>query len=405
MTLLTVRNNYCFKVSEISAALKQLVEENFFDIKVQGEISGFKSSSVGHSYFNLKDGDVVLNSVCWRNTLQNMPIKIEDGMEVICSGKISIYPGRSSYQLIVNKVEIAGHGILLEMLEKRKKALTAEGLFDISRKKKLPFLPKIIGLITSMNGAVVKDILHRISDRFPTEILIWNVSVQGLEAAHQIKSAIDGFNKLPRHINKPDLIIIARGGGSIEDLWCFNEEEVVRAIFRSAIPIISAIGHETDSTLADFVSDLRAPTPTAAAEFAVPVLSNLRDCINFTSDKVYKIIKFFFEKNGLKISKFNNTLIKTEGLLKLKKQKISEYKYKIEFFIKRNFDKKHSLITLLLQFLEKYDQAKILKMGFAIIYETSKNHIITSANQLLSQMEITIEMHDGKKNTIIKKQS
>ncbi|WHQ46484.1 MAG: exodeoxyribonuclease VII large subunit [Candidatus Midichloria sp.] len=393
----------CFKVSEISIILKQLIEENFFDVRIQGEISGFKVSSAGHSYFNLKDEEAILNAVCWRDTLQNMTIKIKEGIEVICSGKISIYPRRSSYQLIVNKIEIAGCGALLTVLEKRKKALAEEGLFDLGRKKQLPFLPKTIALITSINGAVIRDILHRISDRFPVEVLVWDVPVQGSEASYHIQNAIKGFNGLPLHINGPDIIILARGGGSIEDLWCFNEENVVRAIVASEIPIISAIGHETDFTLSDLAADLRAPTPTAAAEFAVPVLKNLQDYINFSFDKIHKISKSLFEEKALKLAKFYNILLKFENVLKFKGHKLVEYNYKINFFVEKYFDKKKSLLSIISQLLEKYDQKKILERGFAIVYEGQKGYLITSSAQLVPDIEIVVEMHDGYKNAIIKK--
>ncbi|MDJ1258039.1 MAG: exodeoxyribonuclease VII large subunit [Candidatus Midichloria sp.] len=392
----------CFKVSEISIILKQLIEENFFDVRIQGEISGLKVSSAGHSYFNLKDEDSLLNAVCWRNTIQNTSIKIEDGMEVICSGRISIYPCRSSYQLIVEKIEVAGQGALLEALEKRKQAMAAEGLFDTKQKKQLPFLPKTIALITSVNGAVIRDILHRISDRFPVEVLVWDVPVQGNDASYHIQNAINSFNELPPHINGPDIIILARGGGSIEDLWCFNEEEVVRAIVASEIPIISAIGHETDFTLSDLAADLRAPTPTAAAEFAVPVLKNLQDYIDLSFNKIYQISKSFLEEKALKLARFSYILLELENILELKKRKLIEYSYKLNFFAQKYFDRKQTLLSVLSQLLGKYDQKKILERGFAIIYDSSKG-CITSSVQLLPDIEVLVEMHDGYKKAIIKK--
>lgn len=265
-----------FSVTELSAALKRAVEDQFSVVRVRGEISGLKFHSSGHVYFDLKDDKAVLNAVIWRGVTSRLRVRPEAGMEVICTGKLSTYPGSSRYQIIVEQVELAGLGALMVMLEHRKKVLAAEGLFDPSRKKKPPFLPDVIGVITSPTGAVIRDIMHRLQARFPRRVLIWPVAVQGERAAAEVTAAIEGFNafdgvKLPR----PDLIIVARGGGSVEDLMAFNEESVVRAAASSRIPLISAVGHETDTTLIDFASDMRAPTPTAAAELAVPVRTEL----------------------------------------------------------------------------------------------------------------------------------
>jgi exodeoxyribonuclease VII large subunit len=238
---------------------------------VRGEISGFKRHSSGHAYFSLKDADAVLDAVSWRGT--RLTLKPEDGMEVVCVGRLTTYPGRSRYQLVVEGMELAGVGALLKLLEDRKARLAAEGLFAEARKKKLPFLPAVIGVVTSPTGAVIRDILHRLGDRFPRRVLLWPVAVQGEGAAAQVAAAIEGFNRLALggEPPRPDLLIVARGGGSLEDLMAFNEEAVVRAAAASAIPLISAVGHETDTTLIDYASDRRAPTPTAAAEIAVPV--------------------------------------------------------------------------------------------------------------------------------------
>jgi exodeoxyribonuclease VII large subunit len=262
-----------YSVSEISALLKRTVEQNFAYVRVRGEISGFKRHSSGHCYLCLKDDEAVLDAVIWRMTAQRLGLKPEDGMEVICAGKLTTYPGRSKYQLVIESVELAGIGALLKLLEDRKKKLEAEGLFDASRKRPLPYLPGIIGVITSPTGAVIRDILHRLTDRFPRHVLVWPVVVQGEGAAEQVAAAIKGFNALEPGgpVPRPDLLIVARGGGSLEDLMAFNEEIVVRAAAGSAIPLISAVGHETDTTLIDYASDRRAPTPTAAAEIAVPV--------------------------------------------------------------------------------------------------------------------------------------
>jgi exodeoxyribonuclease VII large subunit len=266
-----------FSVSELSALLKRTLEDRFEHVRVRGEISGFKRHGSGHLYLSLKDADAVLDAVVWRGTAQRLALKPEDGMEVVCTGRITTYPGRSKYQLVIEAMELAGEGALLKLLEERRKRLAAEGLFDAARKRKLPFLPEIIGVVTSPTGAVIRDILHRLADRFPRRVLLWPVAVQGTGAAEQVAAAIAGFNALAPGgpIPRPDLLIVARGGGSLEDLWAFNEEIVVRAAAASAIPLIAAVGHETDTTLIDFAADKRAPTPTAAAEMAVPVRADL----------------------------------------------------------------------------------------------------------------------------------
>ena len=266
-----------YTVSELSLALKRSIEDEFGQVRVRGEVSGWKRVGSGHCYFALKDADAVLDAVCWRTTAARLDLKPEDGMEVVCSGRLTTYPGRSKYQIIIETIELAGIGALLRLLEERRQRLAAEGLFAAERKQKLPFLPEVIGIVTSPTGAVIRDILHRLTDRFPRHVLIWPVLVQGEGAASQIAAAIDGFNRIGPGgpVPRPQLIIVARGGGSLEDLMAFNEEVVVRAAAGSAIPLISAVGHETDTTLIDYASDLRAPTPTAAAEMAVPVRLDL----------------------------------------------------------------------------------------------------------------------------------
>lgn len=261
-------------VSALSAALKRAIEQEFGHIRLRGEISGFKRHSSGHCYFTLKDNDAVINAVMWKGTHSRLAFLPEDGLEVVASGKISIYPGRSNYQIIVEGLELAGEGALLALLEKTKARLAAEGLFAPARKRPLPFLPTRIGVVTSPTGAVIRDILHRLSDRCPSHVLLWPVAVQGQGAAEQVAAAVTGFAALPSE-QRPDVIIVARGGGSVEDLWAFNEEVLVRAIAACPIPLISAVGHETDTSLCDFAADVRAPTPTAAAELAVPVRADL----------------------------------------------------------------------------------------------------------------------------------
>ena len=267
-----------FTVSELSSALKRTVEDAYGHVRVRGEISGFRGAhSSGHCYFALKDESAKIEAVIWRTTHARMRFKPQEGLEVIATGKLTTYPGSSKYQIVIEAIEPAGIGALMALMEERKRKLSAEGLFDEARKQLLPWLPEVIGVVTSPTGAVIRDILHRLADRFPRRVLVWPVKVQGEGSAEQIAAAIRGFNALPAggKIPRPDLLIVARGGGSLEDLWSFNEEIVVRAAAESVIPLISAVGHETDITLIDFAADKRAPTPTAAAEMAVPVRAEL----------------------------------------------------------------------------------------------------------------------------------
>jgi exodeoxyribonuclease VII large subunit len=263
-------------VSEISSALKRTVEDRFGYVRVRGELSGLKRAASGHLYFSLKDADAKLDGVMWKGNAGRLAFAPEDGLEVIATGKLTTYAGRSSYQIVADRLELAGEGALMLLFEKLKARLASEGLFDQTRKRSIPYLPRTIGIVTSPTGAVIRDMLHRLADRFPSYVLLWPVLVQGDGAAAQIAAAVDGFSAMPEG-QRPDLLIVARGGGSIEDLWAFNEEVVVRAVAASRIPVISAVGHETDTTLCDFAADLRAPTPTAAAEMAVPVRLDLKE--------------------------------------------------------------------------------------------------------------------------------
>ncbi|MFW2831340.1 exodeoxyribonuclease VII large subunit [Sphingomonas sp. ID0503] len=269
-------------VSELSGALKRTVEDRFGHVRVRGEISGFKRAASGHCYLCLKDEAAVIDGVVWKGAASALRFRPEDGIEVVATGKLTTYPGRSKYQIVIDRMEIAGAGALMQLLDQRRRALAAEGLFDQARKRPLPFLPRVIGVVTSPTGAVIRDILHRLADRCPTHVIVWPVQVQGDTAAAQVAAAVNGFNRLDGTgpVPRPDLLIVARGGGSIEDLWAFNEEVVVRAVAGSGIPVISAVGHETDTSLCDFAADLRAPTPTAAAEIAVPVRAELLANIN-----------------------------------------------------------------------------------------------------------------------------
>jgi exodeoxyribonuclease VII large subunit len=269
-----VSNDHAQTVSELAASLKRTIETNYDHVVVRGELGRVTIAKSGHMYADLKDAKAVLNAVMWKGQVDRLPFRPEEGLEVIATGRLSTYEGRSAYQLIANTMRPAGAGALMQLLEERKKKLAAEGLFDTRHKKKLPYLPRTIGVVTSPTGAVIRDILHRIRERFPCRVIVWPALVQGEQAAAQVAAGIRGFNAM-QGADRPDVLIVARGGGSIEDLWPFNEEIVVRAAFNSEIPLISAVGHETDTTLIDYVSDQRAPTPTGAAEIAVPVRNDL----------------------------------------------------------------------------------------------------------------------------------
>jgi exodeoxyribonuclease VII large subunit len=266
-----------FTVSELSFALKRSIEDAYGHVRVRGELGRISNPASGHVYLDLKDDKAVLSGVIWRGVAARLKIRPEQGLEVIATGKLTTYPGQSRYQIVIESLEPAGIGALMALLEERRKKLAAEGLFDEARKQLLPYLPRVIGVVTSPTGAVIRDILHRLADRFPVHVLVWPVRVQGDTCADEVAAAIKGFNALDENgpIPRPDLIIVARGGGSVEDLWGFNEESVVRAAAGSMIPLVSAVGHETDWTLIDHAADLRAPTPTGAAELAVPVRAEL----------------------------------------------------------------------------------------------------------------------------------
>ena len=407
-----------YSVSEISYILKRTMEESFSVVKIKGEISGLRPAASGHLYFNLKDDKSILKTICWKGVAATLPFKPEDGLEVICIGKITTYPARSEYQLEVSKIESAGIGALLAMLEKRKLKLTAEGLFDPKRKKLLPFLPTVIGIVTSPTGAVIRDILHRIRERFPVHVIVWPVLVQGAEAAQQIADAINGFNKVPQNIAKPDLLIVARGGGSIEDLWPFNEEIVVRAAAESAIPLISAVGHETDTTLIDFASDLRAPTPTAAAEIAVKEKKTLEHALvmlgNRSALAIGQNIKDRQTKIQLlqnKLSMFENKLRDLENRIRVLAEKLS-YKNLIHRITLENrrleqcvamiqINLKHLIGNLAAKLdlngklLNSYHYKKVLQRGFTMIWD-KQNKALTSLAVAATNSLLQIEFHDGK---------
>jgi exodeoxyribonuclease VII large subunit len=314
-------NAPALSVSELSAALKRTVEDGFGHVRVRGEISGFKRVASGHCYFTLKDDSACIDAVIWRGQASALRFQPEDGIEVIATGRLTTYPARSRYQVVVERLELAGQGALMALLDKRRLALAAEGLFDESRKRRLPFAPRLIGVVTSPTGAVIRDILHRLEDRFPTHVILWPVPVQGEGAAARIAAAIAGFNALP---TPPDLLIVARGGGSIEDLWAFNEEEVVRAVAGSTIPIISAVGHETDTTLCDFAADVRAPTPTAAAEIAVPVRGELLAAVRDLGVRAERCARRTLERGAEQLQAQLRHWPEREALLAPQQQRLDE---------------------------------------------------------------------------------
>ena len=316
----TPTNAHEYSVSELANSLKRTVEETYGRVRVRGELGRVVIARSGHMYVDVKDDKAVIASIMWKGNVNRLSVRPEEGMEVVVEGKLSTYPGRSQYQLIIDRLEPAGVGALMALLEKRKKQFAAEGLFDESRKRELPYLPQTIGVVTSPTGAVIRDILHRISDRFPARVLVWPVLVQGDRAAAQITEAINGFNALSEH--RPDVLIIARGGGSIEDLWGFNEENVVRAAAASEIPLISAVGHETDTTLIDFVSDLRAPTPTAAAEHAVPVRADLLARLEETESRRINAMRSALNYRGEKLRDLSRALPRSDALTAQAQQRL-----------------------------------------------------------------------------------
>ena len=306
-----------FTVSELSGAVKRVIEGEFGLVRVRGEVGRVSRPASGHLYFALKDDRASLDAVSWKGQVAKMQVRPEEGMEVIATGRMTTFPGQSKYQLIVEDVALAGAGALMAMLEKRRAALAAEGLFDASRKKPIPYLPLVIGVVTSPSGAVIRDILHRLRDRFPRHVLIWPVAVQGQNCAPEVAAAIKGFNAIAPGgaIPRPDVIIVARGGGSMEDLWGFNEEIVVRAAAGSVIPLISAVGHETDTTLIDFASDLRAPTPTAAAELAVPVRLDLLAAVDARGARLSQAVARMVASRRQRLADLARALPRLDSLL------------------------------------------------------------------------------------------
>lgn len=313
-----------FTVSEISGAIKRLIEGEFSHVRLKGEIGRVSFPRSGHVYLDLKDEKAVISAVIWKGVAARLQIQPEEGMEVVATGRVTTFGGQSKYQLVIEQLKPAGVGALMAMLEKRKAVLAAEGLFQTSHKKQIPYLPEVIGVVTSPSGSVIRDILHRLRDRFPRKVLIWPVAVQGDRCAPEVSAAIAGFNRFSpgASLPRPDLIIVARGGGSLEDLWGFNEEAVARAAFASEIPLISAVGHETDTTLIDYVADHRAPTPTAAAELAVPVRHELLATLESQEARMSRAMSTVLTTRGQRIWDVARALPRLETLLENPRQKL-----------------------------------------------------------------------------------
>ncbi|HTG38056.1 MAG TPA: exodeoxyribonuclease VII large subunit [Sphingomonas sp.] len=314
-------------VGELSGRLKRLVEGEFAHIRLRGEISGYKRAASGHVYLCLKDESAVIDAVMWRGSAVSLAFAPADGVEVVATGRLTTYPGRSKYQIVIERMELAGEGALMALLERNKARFEAEGLFARSRARApLPFMPRVIGVVTSPTGAVIRDILHRLGERCPSHVIVWPVKVQGDGAANEVAAAVRGFDAMPVDgpVPRPDLVIVARGGGSIEDLWAFNEEAVVRAVAGCSIPIISAVGHETDTTLCDYAADLRAPTPTAAAEIAVPVRAELVEQVTMLGLRTERCVRRYYERGAEKLAALARVLPRRDALLGPQRQRADD---------------------------------------------------------------------------------
>ncbi|MEO5338493.1 MAG: exodeoxyribonuclease VII large subunit [Magnetospirillum sp. WYHS-4] len=434
-------NTPVFTVGELAQALKLTVEETFPFLRVRGEISGFKRAASGHLYFALKDAEAVLEAVCWKGTAQRLGVGMEDGIEVVATGRLTTYPGRSKYQMVVDSVELAGEGALLKVLEDRRRRLAAEGLFDAARKKRLPFLPGTIGVVTSPTGAVIRDILHRLADRFPRRVLVWPVLVQGDGAAAQVAAAVRGFDGLPADL-RPDLVIVARGGGSLEDLWAFNEEIVVRAVADCSIPVISAVGHETDTTLIDFAADVRAPTPTAAAEMAVPVRADLMAQVQDDGQRLTVALRRRLAEFDLRLAGLERGLPRPGRLIEEAAQRLDDRTERLERALRRIVERSgekllrtagrlegpRQLIEVsqgrlagefraltqaaraalrhgesrMLQagaLLDSLSYRRVLERGFALVKDGA-GHPVTSAKAVRPGMNLAVTFHDGDSHAV-----
>ena len=410
-----------YTVSEISFEIKKCVETTFSRVRIRGEIFGAKRADSGHWYLSLKDPNAVLSAVVWKGVASKFTFKPEDGLEVIATGKITTFAGKSSYQLVIEQMEIAGTGALLKLLEERKQKFAAEGLFDQAHKKQIPFLPDIIGVVTSASGAVIRDIIHRVRDRFPSRIIVWPTPVQGEGAAEKIAAAIKGFNNLAKGgtIPRPDVLIVARGGGSLEDLWPFNEEVVIRAVYDSEIPLISAVGHETDTMLIDYVSDLRAPTPTGAAEFAVPVKAEISATLQTAQSRLANGINRYFEERRNRLEGLSRGIPNLEQILAESRQKFDDRVERLELAFKnmlRNkqnqiaqislkpyhilniFEKKQENLKNLALRLESVSIDSVLSRGFAWVKD-NRQKTVYSVAQAQKSPTLEIKFIDGSIKT------
>ncbi len=410
-----------YTVSEISFEIKKCVETTFSRVRIRGEIFGAKRADSGHWYLSLKDPNAVLSAVVWKGVASKFTFKPEDGLEVIATGKITTFAGKSSYQLVIEQMEIAGTGALLKLLEERKQKFAAEGLFDQAHKKQIPFLPDVIGVVTSASGAVIRDIIHRVRDRFPSRIIVWPTPVQGEGAAEKIAAAIKGFNNLAKGgtIPRPDVLIVARGGGSLEDLWPFNEEVVIRAVYDSEIPLISAVGHETDTMLIDYVSDLRAPTPTGAAEFAVPVKAEISATLQTAQSRLANGINRYFEERRNRLEGLSRGIPNLEQILAESRQKFDDRVERLELAFKnmlRNkqnqiaqislkpyhilniFEKKQENLKNLALRLESVSIDSVLSRGFAWVKD-NRQKTVYSVAQAQKSPTLEIKFIDGSIKT------
>ena len=405
-------------VSDLALSLKQTLEQTFGHIRVRGELTGIKVAASGHLYGDIKDVDANINIVCWRGTMSKLAVHPEDGMDVVITGRVSSYPKSSRYQIIIEKMELAGEGALLKLLEERRKKLTAEGLFDATRKQAIPFLPNVIGVVTSPTGAVIRDIMHRLKDRFPRHVLVWPVMVQGKGADEQIAKAIDGFNKLDGStLPRPDVLIVARGGGSLEDLMAFNEENVVRAVANSTIPVVSAVGHETDTTLIDYAADLRAPTPTGAAEMVVPMRINLMAQIQDNHERLISSAARIISDRKNRLATFIAKLGDPSHLLENKSQRIDHLGEKLSGALRSHIQiKESSLQRILTRFIspkymveQKKTQLKglertlnslspkgVLDRGYALVYD-ARGNLQRDSKNITEGDDIRIEFANSDK--------
>ena len=404
-------------VSALSAALKRTVEDRFGFVRVRGELSGVKRAASGHVYLSLKDEGARLDGVLWRGTAQRLAFQPEDGLEVIATGKLTTYPGRSNYQIVIERMEIAGEGALLALLAKTKARLEAEGLFDLARKRAIPFLPRTIGVVTSPTGAVIRDILHRLADRFPVRVLVWPVLVQGQGAAEQVTAAVRGFSAM-QGSDRPDLVIVARGGGSIEDLWSFNEETVVRAIAECTIPTISAVGHETDTTLADFAADRRAPTPTAAAEMAVPVRGDLLNQLAELALRKRRAVARPLALGRERLAARAQRLPALTALLAPHAQRLDEQGERLRRglgeriqrartalqrdaarlslpLVQARIDRSRDRVAALVQMLALLDYKQVLRRGYAVVRDAAGKPVLSAA-AARAEPALEIEFADGR---------